>query len=300
MLSLPRVADSLAGRVEVLHLWPLSEDEVRGSRSDFAAALFGVEASSAVPVDEEEIISRIASGGYPDAIGRTPGRRRTAWFEAYVITILQRDVRDLANIEGIRDAPRLLQLLAGRTSMLANAAALARESGLSQTTLRRYLGVLQAVYLLHYQSAWATNYTKKVTRSPKTLLNDTGLAAHLINVDAARLRSDRKLLGQLLKAFVVLELSKQLGWSEVRARIHDFRDYVNVEVDTVLERPDGSVAAVEVKAAASVTAKDFAGLRVLQDGLGKRFVRGVVLYLGENAVPFGNKLWALPVTALWG
>lgn len=156
------------------------------------------------------------------------------------------------------------------------------------------------MYLLHYQPAWATSYTKKVTRSPKTLLNDTGLAAHLINVDEARLRSDRKLLGRFLETFVVLELSKQLGWSEVRARLHHFRDYANVKVDAVLERPDGSVAGVEVKAAASVTAKDFAGLKALQTESGQRFARGVVVYLGENAVPFGEKLWALPMTALWG
>lgn len=301
VLTLPRVADSLAGRMDLLRLWPFSQGELMAQRDDFPAVLFDERPPpSSHPVDEDDLRSRMLRGGYPEAVGRTATKRRSAWFESYVTTILQRDVRELSNIEGIRDMPRLLHVLAGRASTLLNISALSRETGLAQSTLRRYLGLLEATYLLELQPAWAANSTKKLTKSPKVLLTDVGLAASLLDIDDERLQTDRKVFGQLLESFVALELYKQLGWSSIRARINHFRSYAGQEVDIVLERPNGHLAGVEVKASATVSSKDFTGLKAFQEDVGERFVRGVIVYLGDRTLSFGERLWAVPLPALWG
>jgi predicted AAA+ superfamily ATPase len=299
VLMVPRVADSLAGRMEILQLWPLSQGELRGERDDFLAILFNTNPPASRPLTQEDLITHLLKGGYPEAVKRSRAVRRTAWFNSYLTTILQRDVKDLANIQGLNEMPRLLHLLAARTSNVLNYAGLAREFGFPQSTLRRYMYLLEATYLLHFQPAWTTNIGKRAIKSPKILLNDVGLAASLLDVDGDRLRADRKLLGQLLESFVVLELYKQLGWSKVRARIYHFRSYDGYEVDAVLERSDGRIVGVEVKASVSVERKDFRGLAALQEEAPARFERGVVLHLGENFVPFGENLWALPLSALW-
>lgn len=300
VLTLPRAADSLAGRMELLRLWPLSQGELTGQRDDFVTALFSADPiTEPPPLSEEELRIRILRGGYPEVVGRSAAHRRTAWFDSYTATIIQRDVRDLANIEGLHDLPRLLQLLAGRTSTLLNMSSLSREIGMAQSTLRRYLALLEATFLLLYQPAWATNTTKRLTRAPKTLLTDTGLIASLLGTDEQRLLRDRTHLGQLLESFVVLEICKQLSWSSARASLYHVRTYAGQEVDIVLEQPDGQIAAIEVKASASPTSKDFAGLTALRDDAGDRFHRGALLYQGDRVLPFGDRLWAVPVQALW-
>lgn len=300
VLTLPRIADSLAGRMDLIRLWPLSQGELAGVREDFPATLFSGEPPPAGErIDEGELRSRLLRGGYPEAVKRASAKRRTAWFEAYVTTILQRDVQALSNIEGLREMPRLLQILAARTSNLLNFSALSRETGLAQSTLKRYLALLEATFLVQLQPAWAAGATRRLTKAPKSLITDVGLAASLLDVDAERLERDRRVLGQLLETFVALELYKQLGWSEVRARLHHFRSYAGREVDVVLERPSGAVAGVEVKASATISGGEFAGLRALQGELGDRFRGGVVLYLGDQVLPFGDRLWAAPVSALW-
>lgn len=300
VLTLPRVADSLAGRMELLRLWPLSQGELTGHHDDFVTVLFSDDRlAEPPPLTEEDLRIRILRGGYPEVVGRNAAHRRTAWFDSYTATIIQRDVRDLANIEGLHDLPRLLQLLAGRTSTLLNMSSLSREIGMAQSTLRRYLALLEATFLLLYQTAWATNTTKRLTRAPKTLLTDTGLTASLLGTDEQRLLRDRAHLGQLLESFVVLEIYKQLGWSSTRASLYHLRTYSGQEVDIVLERPDGQIAAIEVKATASPTSKDFAGLTALREDVGDRFHRGALLYQGNRVLSFGDRLWAVPVQALW-
>lgn len=300
VLTVPRVADSLAGRMELQRLWPLSQGELEGAKEDFVASLFRDDRPRhSRPLDEDDLRNRLLRGGYPEAVGRPAYDRRAAWFSSYTATIIQRDIRDISNIEGLHDLPRLLQILADRTSTLFNASSLSRETGIAQTTLKRYLVLLESTFLLQFQPAWATNTTKRLTRAPKLLLTDTGLVTATLGIDDARLATDRTLLGRVLETFVVLELYKQLGWSTVRAALFHYRTYSGQEVDVVLETPDGSLAAVEVKATATPTQRDFASLKAFRDDVGQRLTQGVVLYLGDKVLPFGDRLWAVPVGALW-
>lgn len=300
VLTLPAVADSLAGRLEVLTLWPLSQGEIEGRRERFIDLAFG-ETASPLTLDalpEAELLIRLLRGGYPEVQPRTPARR-SAFFRSYLNTILSRDVQALANIEGLAQLPNLLSLLAARSSGLLNVADLARAAGLPQTTFSRYLTLLETVYLTLTVPAWASNHTKRLVKAPKVQMVDTGLGAYLLGVDEQRLTRERTLLGPLLEGFVTLEVLKALGWSESRPALYHYRTHTGQEVDLLLEHPDGRLVGIEVKASASPSASDFRGLKALQSEYPERFHRGFVLHLGERATPFGDRLHALPVSALW-
>lgn len=298
VLSLPRVAESLSGRVEVATLWPFSQGELAGRREGFVDALLRGERPT-TGGGSRDAVERLLRGGYPEATARPRPDRRRAFFDAYVTTLVQRDVRDLADVEHPAAVRRLLQLVAVRTASVLNHSELGRTLGLPASTLKRYLALLETLFLVHEVPAWASNRGKRLARAPKLHVADSGLAAAMSGLDAAALERDRPLLGPLLESFVAAELTKQLGWSEARPSLFHFRTHAGQEVDLVLEDARGRVAGVEVKASATVTSADLAGLRALRETAGKAFVQGVVLHLGRSAVPFGPDLTAAPLEALW-
>jgi predicted AAA+ superfamily ATPase len=300
-LLVPRLAESLAGRLELLTLWPLSQGEIEGVRESFVDRLFGEAAKW--PEGKKlsrggSLESRVSRGGFPEIQVRTDARRRRAWFGSYVSTILDRDVRDLSRIEGLSALPRLLSLLAARTATVPNLSEIARTSGIPHTTLNRYLTLLGATFLVSFVPAWSGNIGKRLVRSPKLFVTDTGLAASLLGFPDDPLGIEA-LRGPLLETFVGMEIVKQLTWSETPARLFHFRTHAGLEVDLVLEDPRGRLVGIEVKAGRSVSERDFRGLRALAGEEPRRFHRGVVLYSGENVVPFGRSLSAAPVRVLW-
>lgn len=300
VLTLPRLSESLAGRMEIIPLFPLSAGEVAGRHEGFVERLFdGTIGKRRSVATTDDLAVRLARGGFPEAVQRKTETRRAAWFASYTSTILQRDVRDLARVDGLHALPNLLKLLAARASGLLNLADIGRDAALPHTTLTRYLALLEMVFLVHRLPAWSPNVGKRLVKAPKLHIVDTGLACQLIGVNARRLAADRPLLGRMLESFVVGELRKQLSWSEPHGSLYHFRTAAGAEVDVVIERSDGSIAGVEVKAGASAGRSDFAALQMLRDQLGRRFRAGVVLYTGDQVLPFGDRLWLVPVPHLW-
>jgi predicted AAA+ superfamily ATPase len=302
VLLLPRLGDSLAGRIEILTLWPLSQGEIEGVREAFVDTIFGASLPARVARAADtrtDVAERIARGGFPEVALGGPTFRRRDWFGSFLTTVLQRDVRDIAQIEGLTALPRLLALLAAQTTGLLNHADLARGSGLAQTTLKRYLVLLETTFLVALLPAWFVNVGKRLIKSAKMSLTDTGVAAHLRGLDDSGLRRGSDQLGPLFENFVFMELVKQAGWSTTRPAFFHFRASHGPEVDIVLESPQGKIVGIEVKAAATATAADFKGLRLLTEAAGKRFHRGLVLYTGTEVVPFGPNLHAVPLPALW-
>jgi predicted AAA+ superfamily ATPase len=300
VLTSPRLSESLAGRMEIIPLFPFSAGELCGIREGLLERLFaGRLGETKLASGGDDLPARLVRGGYPEANQRKTDHRRSAWFASYVSTILQRDVRDLARVDALHSLPNLLKLLAARASGLVNVADVARDAGLPHTTLTRYMALLEAVFLVYRLPAWAVNLGQRVVKAPKLHLVDSGLACHLVGADARRLSEDRGLLGRVLETFVVGELRKQLSWTDARTTLYHFRSGAGSEVDVVLERPDGSIAAIEVKASATVTAADFAALKSLRERLGKKFLSGVLLYLGDQMAPVGDKIWLMPTLALW-
>jgi hypothetical protein len=301
LLVLPQLAESLVGRMEVLTLWPLAQSEIEGTERRLVDTLFGDAPLPAGEIGESrrELMERIVRGGYPEAVQRATGDRRRAWFEAYVTTLLQRDVRELSNIDGLVALPDLLRLLAARATTLLNAAELSRTSRIPATTLKRYLGLLEGTFLIQRLPAWSANLSKRLVRSPKIAFLDTGLLCHLQGLDAGGLADDPLRFGPAFESFVVQELQKHLTWSRTRPRLYHYRSHGGQEIDVVLEDAAGRVVGVEVKSRSNVTGRDFRALRELAELLGDRFRRGVVFYTGDTAVPFGERLHALPASWLW-
>jgi predicted AAA+ superfamily ATPase len=300
ILALRTLPDALPGRMEVVELWPFSQGEISEGPDLFVDTAFrhgpGIAHSSTLR--RRDYLERAAIGGFPEAVRRAP-RRRTAFFDSYLSTLIERDVLELANIERRGDLLRLLGLLAGRAGGLLVPATLANQSGIPRTTLVRYLELLSSVFLIKSIPAWSTGSTHRATGTPKLAFVDSGIASHLLGQDAARLGEPGGAAGPMLENFVAMEIARQLTWSDERARLHHYRTKDNLEVDIVLETPDGRVVGVEVKAGATVRTEDLSGLRHLANHTGDRFVAGFVLYTGQQTLPFGSKIRALPMDALW-
>jgi predicted AAA+ superfamily ATPase len=301
ILLLPKLAESLVGRMEILTLWPLSQGEIKSCKEAFIDRLFSKKTISveSTSLATSTLVKKILSGGFPEVLSRTNANRQKAWFGSYVTTILQRDVRDISNIEGLTSIPRLLSLVASRTCGLLNYAELSRSFSIPQSTLKRYLSLLETTFLIKLLPAWSGNLGKRLVKSPKILLTDTGLIAHLIGVDQQRLKEEPQLLGALLENFAAMELVKQIGWSKVQPQLFHFRTQTGQEVDFLLEDSAGRIVGIEVKASSTVRTDDLKGLRMLADSVGDKFMRGIVLYCGSDYVPFGSKLAALPMSELW-
>ena len=307
ILLVPRVAESLAGRMEILTLWPLSEAEIEGHDENMIDLLFEKKFSLPTAVDRTgrssgdraDLIARLTRGGYPEVVGRRNEERRRSWFSSYLTTILQRDVREMANIEGLTELPRVLALLATRASSLINLADISRNIDIPQTTLRRYMTLLETTFLLAPVPAWSANLGKRMVKASKLAMSDTGLLTYLLGANEQRLTEDSSLLGRVLENFVVCELRKHATWGKTKPQLFHFRTQTGLEVDIILEDAAGQLVGVEVKASATVTSRDFKGLRALQEMTGKLFTRGVILYNGTETVGFGSNLFALPLTSLW-
>jgi predicted AAA+ superfamily ATPase len=301
VLFLPQLADSLAGRMEVLPLFPMSLSEIRGESSHLIEHLFDPEISLreiCFRKSHEDTFSLeqiLTIGGYPEAVQRSDASRRQRWFGSYLSTILQRDVRDLANIEGLTRLPDLLNLLAVRSACLLNYSEISRSSGLPQTTLKRYFSLLQALFLVHSIPAWSNNLSKRLVKSPKIHLVDTGVLCHLLHLDENSLQSDRHQFGRIIETFVVCECLKAMSWSSMQVQAFHYRTSAGSEVDLVLEGPNLQIVGIEVKATHSVNTEDFRGLKSLAEDAGNRFFRGIVLYCGDQVVPFGDRFVAVPI-----
>lgn len=313
VLLLPTLADSLAGRMETVHLHPLAQDEIEAglpwsgspalasdSRSGFLDALFTgrfqVRRSERLGANLRE---RIARGGFPPAIARPGGPRRTAWYHNYADAHVQRDVRDLARIRALDTLPALLNAAAAQTASLYNLSDLASPFQLSRQTIGEYVTLLERVFLVERLKPWHSNRLSRLVKTPKLHIGDTGLGCALLGLDEDSLASDRNSLGQMLETFVYQELRRQASWNPLPTSFFHYRDRDRVEVDIILERGPRAVAGVEVKAAATLRNSDFRGLRKLSKLTGERFAAGVVLYDGETTVNWGDGLYAVPIRRLW-
>jgi predicted AAA+ superfamily ATPase len=300
VLLVPALADSLAGRMQIQRLHPLAQCELAGRDSPLLDVLFsGAFRTRRYERLGRELAERVSGGGYPAALTRATPRRRSAWYRDYIESLVQRDVRDLARIRSLEVLPRLLALAAGQTARLINVSDLASPFQLSRPTIREYVTLLERVFLIEQLPPWHSNRLSRLVKTPKLHVCDTGLACALLGMDPAALTADRETFGQLLETFVYQELRRQASWHEDDLSFFHFRDKDGVEVDIVLERGARLLAGVEIKLGATVTAADFRGLRKLADVAGKRFAAGVVLYDGEACLPFGERLFAVPIRALW-
>ncbi len=302
VLLLPKLSESLAGRMEVLTLWPFSQGELIGVQEDFIDTLFAKQISwtSTRPpkLQREAILEKVLTGGYPLVVERQKGRRK-AWFQSYLMTILQRDVRDLSSIADLTAVPRLLAVVASRVGNLLNFADLSRNLAINQSTLRRYFALLETTFLVQLLQPWSVNLGQRTIHTPKVYLNDTGLLAHLLGLTLDRLGTDPGLAGGVLENFVLMELRKQAAWSVTQPQFFFWRTASGQEVDILLEDSAGRVVGIEVKAGATLGGNDVRGLESLAKAVGPKWIRGIVLYMGTEVIPFAQNLHGLPWASIW-
>jgi predicted AAA+ superfamily ATPase len=301
LMTLPRVADSLAGRMEMVDLLPLSQAELHDVPSHFLDRVFAGKVPPAGNLSlGDHLVARVIAGGYPEAINRPSWARRKDWHLNYIQAIVQRDVRDIAQIEQIKQMPRLLRMLAHHSGQLVNYSGLGAPLGMTHVTTQKYAGIFEQLFLLRTLQPWFAGGLKRLIKTPKLHFLDPGLLAALQNLSPQMLRSERTHFGALLETFVVSEVLKLATWAGERFEYFHFRDKEQNEVDLVLENSDGRIVGIEVKAAATVTGADFSGLRKLAEASGRKFALGLVLYDHDQTVSFGENLWAAPISTLWG
>ncbi|GAA2848588.1 ATP-binding protein [Streptosporangium fragile] len=297
LLALRSLPDTLPGRSETVELWPLSQGEMDGAPDGFVDAAFALGADvrgEPSTLRRKDYLTRMARGGYPEAVRRESPRRRQRFYESYIADLLSRDVKQVADIEKAGDMRRLIALLAAQASGLLNVSRLASELSITAPTVRGYVDILETIYLVRLIPAWSSNLTTRAVATPKVIFTDSGLADYLTSGTT----SDAS-LGGLMENFVLSELSRQLTWSDTPARLYHYRDRDQYEVDGVLENNSGQIIGIEVKAAETVRVDDFRGLKLMQRRLGPRFRAGFVLYCGTESLSFGEGMACLPISALW-
>lgn len=300
LMVLPQMADSLAGRMSVIDLLPLSAAEVMRYSGGFLERVFkGASPEATKTLIGDGLRDLVLAGGYPEARARVTWQRQRAWCLDYAKAIVERDVREVAQVDKLRELPKLLRALAHHSGQIINSTKISSSLGITHVTALRYTGIFEQLYLLRHLPAWSGGGLARLTRTPKLHFLDSGLLAALRGVTPASLAENRTEFGAVLESFVYSELLKQAAWEDGRFEFSHFRDKEQHEVDVVIEDDTRGVVGVEVKASATVTAKDFAGLRLLSEATGKRFRSGVVLYDGKTTVPFGERLWAAPLSSLW-
>jgi predicted AAA+ superfamily ATPase len=299
-LLIPNLGDSLAGRMEIIDLMPLSQGELTGTVDMFIDTAFNSKAfkQPQEPVSKKELYQKIIIGGYPSVQGKDE-ETREAWMRSYINLLLQRDIKDLAQIEKIIELPNLLKILAYRASNLLNVSEVSRECKMVAQTVHRYIALLETIFIITLQQSWHTNLALRYIKSPKVYLIDSSLLSYLLGINFERSLTEQITMGKIVENFVLNELKKQSTWSKTRPDIYHFRTTSGTEVDIILENRQGEIVGIEVKSAEKISTDDFKGLKLLSEQMNEKFIKGIVFYCGSQVVPFGKNLWALPINCIW-
>ena len=293
VLTLPKLSESLAGRMEVVPLWPLAQSEVAGTEPFFLDDLLMGELPSDAEADG--LWERVCAGGFPEPLGRASHDRREAWFSSYVTTVTERDVRDLADIEGLTAMPRLLRTLARHAGEPMNVSRLSRETGVPHTTLTRYVSLLESVFLLRPLPSW-----KSGAKAAKLQFADPGVLTHLLGTSPEMLPQDEVAAQRSLECFVAAEVLRQCDARAARARVQHFRSVRTWSVPVVVVAPDQRAVGIALSLDRSPGAEAFRGLEVLAEIAGADFAQGIVLHAREEKRRVTEKLCMAPVSCLWG
>ncbi len=301
ILTAPKIREALTGRAEYLTLWPLSQAELAGSDSNFVDALLAGEPSHIedAPVGRDAFVDIVARGGYPEARLRAPDRRRI-WYRDYIRSLIERDLRDIADAAKLEQIPRLLTLIASQAANLLVPRAIGSKINLSKDTVTAYTRLLETIYIVRRAQAWRPGIGSREIQHEKIYIVDSGLMAHLLGANEERIRTDDQLTGKILENFVAMEIARVADASESQPRQYHYRQQAGRdEIDIVLETPSGTIAAAEVKASATVDPADYRALTKLRDARQSDFIAGVVFYTGPTTLALTDRIWAAPISALW-
>jgi uncharacterized protein len=296
-----RMREALTGRMETITLWPLSQGELHGGTVvNVIDLLFAGRAPQITdaPVGRDAFVSLVAESGYPEARLRPPGRSRDRWFASYIHNAINTDLREATDASKLQEMPRLLRLLAAQAANELVYRSIAQRLDVHPRTATSYVSLLEAVYLVRLLPAWRPGLGTREIHAPKAYIVDSGLLAHLLSANTARIGKDDQITGRVLENFVAMEVLRQSDWAQMDSRVHHHRDGRD-EVDLVLENRSGEIVGIEVKASASIRPREYAGLLKLRDARGDQFKAGIVVYTGSQTIPLSHRVWAVPISGLW-
>lgn len=288
-LLIPRLGDSLAGRMEIIDLMPLSQGEINGVIETFISKAFSKEpalldSQATTSLTRESLYKQIIIGGYPGVQGITD-EDRIAWMRNYLNLLLQKDIKDLAQIEKLTELPQLLRILAARAANLLNVAEVSRDTTLTIKTTHRYLALLEAIFIVNLLPAWSNNFGSRFIKAPKVYLIDSGLLSYLLNTTLEKSMNDAMFMGKIVENFVVSEIKKQATWSETAINLYHFRTPSGEEIDLILEDLEGNIVGIEVKNSSSITPHDFKNLKYLQERIKKDSKKALFFMLEISTCP---------------
>jgi predicted AAA+ superfamily ATPase len=298
LLTLPQVGDSLAGRMEILTLLPLSLAEIGRRESLFLSYVKNQSWPQQTTSEQLDIVSRVLTGGYPEMLTRPDPARRSAWAKSYIRAIVERDIKDISSIEKLAEMPRLLEVLAQQSGKLTNFTQIGGQLNLDSKTTQKYISLLEALFLVHQLKPWHGNALTRILKTPKVHFLDSGLLASLNRMTIESVERNKSDFGAVLETWVYGELLKTISFTEESWHIYYYRDKDKVEVDFILENHARKLIGIEVKASHTIFSQDFRGLRKLANLAGENWLSGIVLYNGDKCLPFGDTLWAIPFSML--
>ena len=300
ILSLPHLPESLASRTEIVTLFPLSKAEIEGNEPSFLKKAFtGQLVQPRGTLIADELIQSVLAGGYPEMLPRKDLRRRQAWARSYVSDLVERDVPEIAAVDKTSLLPRLLQILAHRSGQLTNFSEIGAQLGIDDKTTRKYAGILEQLFLVHRVSPWFQTRLNRLVKTPRLHFLDSGLFAAILGLTPEKVAKSRPAFAALLQTSVLAEILNQIAWSDETFTVSHYRDKDRDQVDFLVEHECGALVGIHVKPAATVFAGDFKGLQKIQNLCGGNLKLGVVLYDGTRTVPFGDRLFAAPISCLW-
>jgi len=299
-MALPQVADSLAGRLEIIPMLPLAECEKNNTPSTFLPKVLAGQAPESRDIRiREQLIEKVTAGGFPEALLRKEENRRTAWFNQYMASIIQKDMKDLGQVEHLNIMPKLVQIVCNQAGSLVNYTEIGNALGFSRQTVARYLQLLEQLFIFQELPAWHRNNNKRLTKTPKAHIVDSGLLCALRRINDEKINRDPQLFGNLLESYVLCELRRLASWYEEPLYFSHYRDKDQIEVDIVIETASGEVIGIEVKASATLRKQDFQGLERLRKTAGQNFLMGMILYDGDHTNALDKTLFSAPIGSLW-
>lgn len=298
VLTLPKISESLAGRCEILHQYPLSSTEINNRTQNFVDTCFESPTSwQEGEIDKPTLANLLFRGGYPEVQTRSMGRI-APWFQAYLTTLIQRDIRDIAAISDVAGIQKILLLSARRACNLFNLSDIARLSGVKNTTVQRYFSLLEAIFLVQRLLPWNKTLDARIVKTPKLFFLDTGLLTYLLGKSQETIASAQDHTnGVLFENLVHCELKKHISWAQESTNLYFYRTHSGKEIDFLLERNQRKIA-IEVKFSSTVTAHDFDNMKQLQKEDPHLFDKGIILYTGKAVIPFGTHFQAVPIVNL--
>ena len=305
--ALPILSEALSGRLHLTSLYPLTQGEITGSAVNILEQLLNDPRSTIRPQQSttvrSEYIEKILIGGFPLAIGRQTPASRSRWIDDYVKLTLERDARELKNVRNVATLENVLKKLAGQTAQVLNINSVAQKLGYTQDLVSSHTKLLEDVFLVHRVEAWGKTLTSRAVSHPKIHVTDSAIAARLLRLTTQKLNQTNPTVmsefGHLLESFVVNELIRQATWTAGIAGIGHWRVQDGDEVDLIVEKDDGGIVGIEIKAGSRVPIKEIAPMRNLRKKMGDNFIAGVVFHLGTTNYTVEDRIHVMPVDRLW-